>query len=72
MNPRWMYIPQLMDRDWLLKQKISGRSAADIGRELEVSERTVRTALTYHKIAAPYARISEKNPELKERLDRIQ
>ena len=70
-KPRWVNIPQLMDRDWLLEQKISRRSAADIGRELGVSERTVRTALTYHKIFTPFAQISEKNSELKDRINKI-
>ena len=52
-KPRWVDIPQLMDREWLIAQICAKRSYKNIASELGISWKTVQRACHYHGIRHP-------------------
>lgn len=60
MRPKWMLIPELMDKEKLVELKATYRTDKAIAAHLGIGRHSVEKARMYHGLRKPYARMKTK------------
>ncbi|WP_338093990.1 hypothetical protein [Methanorbis furvi] len=60
MKPKWMLIPELMDKEKLVELKATYRTDAAVAAYLGIGRHSVEQARMYHRLHKPYARLRSK------------
>lgn len=60
MKPKWMLIPDLMNKEKLVELKATYRTDAAVGKVLGIGEHSVSEARKYHGLHKPYARMKPR------------